>query len=363
MLGAISISAAAMVATPIAASASSKGSCVSGNGVKIKNNPLLCKGLAFYKGKTVTVIIGASVGGSADTQTRVQIPYIAQFLGANVVGEDISGSNGVQGMDATAHATANGLTVGTLNLATGYAFQIENQPGLNFNPGRLAWISENASTTNVIIAHSNSACTSITAMKSAATPCAIASSATGIAPMQAAILFGLLHVPVKWLNVYASNSAVTAGFARGDAPVTVMNLTSSGPFLQANQAVTVASAIKIPSGTAYRAYVDAAPTMAQLVNGIKTTNKKTLAVIAAFKSLLSDGNSPIVTQTAVSPEKLAALRAAFAWMGKQASIGPAMLAVSSAASFIDGAAAKVGFLGVEKNLPIFAPYVLPVLTH
>ena len=101
----------------------------------------------LYRGKTITLIIGASVGGSADMQVRVQLPYIAKFLGANVVPEDISGSNGIQGMDAMAHAVANGLTIGTLNLATGYAFQIEKQTGFNFNPARLEWISENASTT------------------------------------------------------------------------------------------------------------------------------------------------------------------------------------------------------------------------
>jgi hypothetical protein len=173
--------------------------------------------------------------------------------------------------------------------------------------------------------------------------------------MQAAILFGLLHIPVHWLNSYPSTGSTIAGWARGDGPMTVGNLPQIGSFLQAHQAVTVATVLRIPPGTLYRSFVASAPTYIQLVNKIHTSNKALLAEINAFKQLNRDGNSPIVTQTGVASYKVAALRAAWDWMAKQPAIGPALAAVASSAAFITGEQAKQGYLAVEKNLPYFKP--------
>lgn len=344
------------VTTTASASTKNQGDCVSANGVRIKHNPLLCKGLQFYKGQTINFIISASVGGAADTPIRQLIPFLSEYLGATINPVNLSNANGVQGMDAGAAAVPNGLTIFSTNVATNLDFLINGAAGLNFNMDRVAWLFENDSTTNTIIASSTSPYTSIAALEHATSPVTVITNSTGIAPLQMALLFGLLKIPVHYIASYASNTALVAGFARGDGPVTSMNLTTAGPFAVGKKAIPLAVSFKIPPSTEFRSAFDSAPTMTQLLNGIKTKNKIVNKTIAAFKALLGMSNTPICTQTGVASYKVAALKAAGAWIATQQTLKQNLLNVSANPNFESASSAKQQYAEIVKDLPLFKPY-------
>ncbi len=77
---------------------------------------------AFFKGKTVRLLVGFGPGGGYDTYARMIAPYIGQSLGASVVVENMPGAGSMAAMNhlytsppdglrmMLAHGTASGLS-------------------------------------------------------------------------------------------------------------------------------------------------------------------------------------------------------------------------------------------------------------
>jgi tripartite-type tricarboxylate transporter receptor subunit TctC len=67
----------------------------------------------FYKGKTVTLIVGGSAGGGYDTLARAIVRYIGAHIPGNpsVVVEDMPGAGGLLAMDYLFHTAAQDGTV------------------------------------------------------------------------------------------------------------------------------------------------------------------------------------------------------------------------------------------------------------
>ena len=86
--------------------------CVTANGVRVSGQEL-CRGLRYYRGKTVTFVAGGLPGGSFDALARVIAPELQMYLGATVNVTNIASSATAQG--SVEAATPNGLTIGELN--------------------------------------------------------------------------------------------------------------------------------------------------------------------------------------------------------------------------------------------------------
>jgi tripartite-type tricarboxylate transporter receptor subunit TctC len=99
---------------------------------------------AFFKGKTVRIIVGFSPGGGYDAYARMIAPYMAQRLGANVLVENMPGAGSMMAMNALYASEPDGLR---MMLATGTAAglsQIMDSPAARFdlaNFGHLGTVS------------------------------------------------------------------------------------------------------------------------------------------------------------------------------------------------------------------------------
>jgi tripartite-type tricarboxylate transporter receptor subunit TctC len=97
----------------------------------------------FYKGKTVTLIIGAGVGGSQDAFARLVTHYLGKHIPGNptVIGENMPGAGGVQLLAHMAHvAPKDGLTIGTAPAETVFDPLFSGRSAGQFDPQALQWI-------------------------------------------------------------------------------------------------------------------------------------------------------------------------------------------------------------------------------
>ena len=72
---------------------------------------------AFYRGRTVRIVVGVSPGGGQDLYARVMAPHFARHLEGepNVIVENMPGAGGLVAATYLAHrATPDGLTIGLL---------------------------------------------------------------------------------------------------------------------------------------------------------------------------------------------------------------------------------------------------------
>ena len=88
---------------------------------------------AFFKGKTVRMIVGFSPGGGYDAYARMMAPYMSQRLGANVVVENQPGAGSITAMNNLYVAEPDGLRMILANgTAVGLA-QIMESSGVRFD--------------------------------------------------------------------------------------------------------------------------------------------------------------------------------------------------------------------------------------
>ena len=92
---------------------------------------------AYYKGKTVRLIVGYGPGGGYDAYARMIAPYLAKTLGTNVVVENQPGAGGITALDNLFVAPPDGLQMMIVN-GTGAALgQLIEQTGVRFDLGKV----------------------------------------------------------------------------------------------------------------------------------------------------------------------------------------------------------------------------------
>jgi tripartite-type tricarboxylate transporter receptor subunit TctC len=88
---------------------------------------------AFFKDKTVRLIVGYGPGGGYDSYARMIAPYLGKTLGASVVVENLPGAGGIAATNRTAVSPADGLTIQIVN-GTGAALsQVLEIPTVRYN--------------------------------------------------------------------------------------------------------------------------------------------------------------------------------------------------------------------------------------
>ena len=99
---------------------------------------------AFFKGKTVRIIVGFSPGGGYDAYARMMAPYMSQRLGANVIVENMPGAGRMTAMNAVYTSEPDGLRMMLANGTAAGLSQIMDSPAARFdlaNFGHLGTVS------------------------------------------------------------------------------------------------------------------------------------------------------------------------------------------------------------------------------
>lgn len=217
------------------ATASVKGpTCYSANGIKVTNTNV-CKGLAFYKGQTLTFIAPTSAGSAYDVESRAFGLEMGAYMGATINTEDISTGASIGGQNALAAATPNGLTIGFFNLASDYYDDISNSPNVNFNFKNVSLLGGLPNSTDILATQSNSPYTSFAALRaddSKASPVKILIT-PGAAATENILFMREFGLPVTYVSGYTTSANLTTGFIRGDGQLDGSGIASLMSYIEA----------------------------------------------------------------------------------------------------------------------------------
>lgn len=88
---------------------------------------------AYYKGKTIRIVVGFGVGGGYDAYSRMLAPEFAKRLGATVVVENQPGAGGLSSLNRFARAPGDGLQMTLVNGTSAAVSQLIGDKALRFD--------------------------------------------------------------------------------------------------------------------------------------------------------------------------------------------------------------------------------------
>ncbi len=114
----------------------------------------LSKAKAFYKGKTITWMIGSTPGGSVDRLSRLVGPYLAKHMATKIVLQNRPGGGGTFAFNYLYNkAKRDGLRL-AFHIGSTQALNIvSGQPGLRFNFEELSYIGVVSPINNTMMAY------------------------------------------------------------------------------------------------------------------------------------------------------------------------------------------------------------------
>lgn len=343
---------AGVVIAPVSAAVSShsSGNCVAANGVRVRNDPLTCKGLSFYKGKTLNLYNIGSIGGPFYNLDLALQPNLAAFLGATVNIVSYTTGNTIPGQDTLAHAAPDGLSIGLLNPLSDISLIATNTPGLNFNPGRLVFLSQSGPSSSPLLTTPGSGYTSFSQLFAASKngTLKMMTQTTGTANTQLRLWMAALGIKPQWITGYSSLALEVTGFLRHDGPLAAISLSNSCQPMIAGQMVALAINIVPTPGTNCRKFLTAIPTFKSLEKQYPPKTREAKRLWETLNALDLASGTPVVTQTAVANTKIAALRAAIKWTYAQANFKTSVFAFGLSTAYLDPVKAKENFINSVK---------------
>lgn len=345
------------IANPAGASAKS-AKCVTGNGQTV-TNPLTCKGLAYYKGKTVTLYANGAVGAAADLVFRAIAPGVAAYLGATVnVGDAISGA-GIAGTNTAADSPPNGLEVGWASINQDVADQAEKVPGVNFPLSKIEVVGASKGTIGILVSSASSGIKTIQQFLTTTTPVSVLQiAASSFEPLVLMLIAAYHVVPAKIVTGYSNSANLTQGFVRGDGPITGTSISTLGPLVVAGTAVPLLADKQVVPGDVDYQLLKNVPYPGSLLKNDPPKTKAGLAVMKALVNFESSSitafilprHTPVAYQTAMT----AAFTSAFANPATEALISadgtpPGLIPAAKAVKIIANG------ISAEKVLAKFLP--------
>ena len=107
----------------------------------------------FYKGKTISFIIGSDVGGGYDTYSRLITNHIADHLAGrpNVIPQNMPGAGGIRAANYLYNVAAkDGTAIGMVDQSV-YLDQVLGMNGVQFDATKFNWIGRILSNSAVLI--------------------------------------------------------------------------------------------------------------------------------------------------------------------------------------------------------------------
>ena len=170
---------------------------------------------SFYRGKSVSIIIGYSVGGGYDIYARVLARHLGRFIPGTptVVAQNMPGAGSQKALEyLLSLAPKDGLTIGTFGRTLAIAPLIDNA---KFDPSRLEWIGSVSTDTSTCIAWHTSPVKSWDDMTKR--PFTVGGLGKGSDPETFATLMKLMFgLNVKLVSGYPGTNDVALAMERGE---------------------------------------------------------------------------------------------------------------------------------------------------
>jgi tripartite-type tricarboxylate transporter receptor subunit TctC len=107
----------------------------------------------FYKGKTITLLVGTTAGGGYDTDGRLLAKYMTRYIPGepSIVVSNMPGASGVKAVNYLhSGAPKDGTVIGTFNSAMPF-LEAAGAPGVQYKSAELCWIGNLSQSVQVVV--------------------------------------------------------------------------------------------------------------------------------------------------------------------------------------------------------------------
>jgi len=257
----------------------------------------------FYKGKTVTFIVGTAVGGGYDTYSRLVAAHIGAHLGGRptVVAQNMPGAAGVRAASYLYNlAPKDGTTIGMVDEAISLN-QVLGTQELRFDMTKFNWIGRVLANSAVLFARREAA---VQRIEDAYSKELIVSSTGTASHLNWTVLKKLLGLKLTLISGYQGSNDSLLALTRGEVdalsmPWSILRIT--GAHLIRDHAIN----LLLQTGAEKAPGLDEVPRMIDLAR-----NDDERAVLQLFSSPSSIGRS-VLAPPGLRAERVEELRRAF----------------------------------------------------
>ena len=257
-------------------------------------------GAAFYRDKTVTVVVATKPGGGYDTYGRLLARYMPKYLPrSRFIVRNVPGGGHIIGANELYAVKPDGLTIGTFNKGLVVA-QIVAAPGLRLDMARFEWLGVPDSEPRVWIVSKQSPVQTFEDVTAGARTVTVAANGVGSEDYQDYVflksIFGLKRLKV--VTGYQGND-IDLALLRGEIDGKVGALSSVAPLIRDEGARII-----LVVGRERVAQFPGVPVLAPLA----PKDKQSIVSIMLSQAVLGH---PFAAPPGVPADRLEALRSAF----------------------------------------------------
>lgn len=173
----------------------------------------------FYRGKTITFIVGASPGGSLDNYTRLIIRHLGRFVPGtpSIIAQNMPGAGSLIAANYVYNvAQPDGLTIGAFAAAL-VLQQVMGDPAAKFDGRKFGWVGTPMTYHSVCVVSKESGIETIDDWLAAKRPPNIGGMAPGAGPSDTPrILNAAIGLPLKLVEGYGGGATVRLALERGE---------------------------------------------------------------------------------------------------------------------------------------------------
>lgn len=279
---------------------------------------------AFYKGKTLQIIVPYGPGGGYDQWPRIMEPYLKKYLGVSSIQVvNAPGGGGLIGTAKIYNAKPDGLTIGDTNAGGDVFDQMDHATGFNMDVTKYQWIGRPDDDPHVIATRDGSGLTFAKLIDSKSTIKALATGKGSSDYNAAVIVYNAFKVPFTMVAAFSGSSDEKAAFLSGEG--TTASLSSSDIAAVKGKA----SAVVVVSSQAFDK-LPGVPTVVQVAQQ-RHLPSSTIDALTALGQVMDLGHAWFAPK-GVPAGRLAALRTAF----HKAMTDPGMIAAAQKAGLYPG---------------------------
>jgi ABC-type amino acid transport substrate-binding protein len=203
--------------------------------------PRRARAADFYRGKTLTLIVGFAPGGGVDTQARTIARHLVRFIPGQpgVIVQNMEGAAGALATNYLNRAAPDGLTISTPGRSWFVEGVVKGPAAIGFDPARFTYIGSAGGSNSVAYVRAATGIKSLADLKAARATVTFGSLASTTPTAMVPQMLAALGMPIKVVLGYVSTARVLVALEQGevDAVFTVADSFARRQDLIANHIV------------------------------------------------------------------------------------------------------------------------------
>jgi tripartite-type tricarboxylate transporter receptor subunit TctC len=200
----------------------SRRSVVSGAGcsalaLRLAALPSAAGAADFYRGKTLTLVVGFAPGGGVDTQARTIARHLVRFIPGqpNVIVQNMEGAAGAVAANFLNRAAPDGLTISTPGRSW-FVEGVVRGASIGFDPTRFTYIGSAGGSNSVAYVRASTGIRALDDLKTSRQTVTFGSLASTTPTAMVPLLLAGLGMPVRVVLGYVSTARVLLALEQGE---------------------------------------------------------------------------------------------------------------------------------------------------